>query len=191
MQIHNAALVLTWSIALAGCGDTSRRNAGDQPAAADRTAADTAGGNVTAQVRNSAGKDLGTLTLTESGGKIAVAGRLTGLTPGEHAIHFHMVGQCDAPKFEGAGDHWNPTNAAHGTKNPKGPHLGDLPNLTVGRDSSVTVQATSARGSLRGQNPLLDSDGASVVVHAKADDYRSQPSGNSGDKIACGTVASR
>jgi Cu-Zn family superoxide dismutase len=99
-----------------------------------------------------------------------------------------MVGQCDAPKFEAAGDHWNPTNAAHGTKNPKGPHLGDLPNLTVGRDSSVTVQATSARGSLRGQNPLLDSDGASVVVHAKADDYRSQPSGNSGDKIACGVV---
>jgi superoxide dismutase, Cu-Zn family len=184
------AFLVVGTLLSTACGDGSRREPGTDRAAGDTAAAgaDTASGNVTAQVRDASGKELGSLTLSEIAGKIAVAGRLTGLPPGEHAIHLHSAGRCDPPKFEGAGDHWNPTNAAHGTRNPKGPHLGDLPNLTVGRDSSTPVQATSPGGTLRGQNPLLDSDGASVVVHAKADDYRSQPSGNSGDKIACGVV---
>ncbi len=161
------------------------------PASLDSPPAGVATGDATASIRNAAGKDLGTLTLTDAGNGIAVAGRLTGLPPGAHAIHLHGAGRCDPPDFKSAGDHWNPTNAAHGSKSPKGPHLGDLPNITVAADSSVTVQATTPGGSLRGENALLDGDGASVVLHAKGDDYRSQPAGASGDKIACGVVSGR
>lgn len=147
-----------------------------------------AGGNATAALRDAAGKELGTLTLTESGQSIAFSGRLTGLPPGEHGIHIHTVGQCDAPKFEAAGDHWNPTNKKHGKDAPGGPHFGDLPNLTVGQDRSATVQTTTPGGTLRSANAALDADGAAVVVHAKRDDYKTQPSGDSGDRIACGVV---
>lgn len=139
-------------------------------------------------MRDGGDKYLGTLTLSESGGSIALSGRLSGLPPGEHGIHLHTVGQCDAPNFEGAGDHWNPTNRKHGKDTPGGPHFGDLPNITVGQDGSVSVQATTPGGTLRGADAALDGDGSAVVVHARRDDYKTQPSGNSGDRIACGVV---
>jgi Cu-Zn family superoxide dismutase len=179
-------------MALSACGDTNRRDttiAGDSlRAAPDSAATDTAGGNPTAALRDSAGKELGTLTLTEAGQGITVSGQITGLPSGAHAIHLHTVGRCDAPGFESAGDHWNPTKRQHGKNSPQGPHLGDLPNLTAAGNRPVSVQATTPGGTLHGTNALLDSDGATVVVHAKPDDYKSQPSGNSGDRIACGVV---
>ena len=199
MRSHIAAVLLASSAVLLACGDASRRDAGRdtaQPGAArlppakggDSPAADTSAGKVTVRMYDAAGRDLGTLTLTEAGPTITVAGRLSGLPPGEHAIHLHTAGRCDRPKFEAAGNHWNPTNSQHGTDNPKGPHLGDLPNFTVGQNRSGAIDATTPGGTLRGENALLDSDGAAVVVHAKPDDYKSQPSGNSGDRIACGVV---
>ena len=193
MKHNMATLLLAGSAALLGCGDAGRRDAtpaGDTAAAAgqDTVSARAAGGNATAAMRDSAGKDLGTLTLSDAGQSIALSGQLTGLPPGEHAIHLHTVGQCDAPKFEGAGDHWNPTNRKHGKDAPGGPHFGDLPNLTVARNGSASVQATTPGGMLRGSNAALDSDGVAVVVHAKRDDYKTQPSGDSGDRIACGIV---
>jgi Cu-Zn family superoxide dismutase len=186
------SLIILGVIAYAGCGDAGRRDEapGGDTAAADQDTmpAGSGEGNVTAVLRDAAGKDLGTLTLTESGGAIALSGRLSGLPPGEHGIHLHTVGQCDAPKFESAGDHWNPTNRKHGKDAPGGPHFGDLPNITVGRDGSVSVQATTSGGTLRGADAALGADGSSVVVHAKRDDYKTQPSGNSGDRIACGVI---
>lgn len=146
-----------------------------------------AGASVTAPMRDVNGRELGTLTLTESGDAIAVSGTLTGLPPGEHAIHIHMTGSCEPP-FTSAGGHWNPTNSQHGTENPQGPHLGDMPNLTVAADSSVSVQVSTPGGTMRGSNALLDDDGAAVVVHAGPDDYRTDPAGNAGDRIACGVV---
>jgi superoxide dismutase, Cu-Zn family len=179
-------------LTLAACGDAGRRDTtpGGDTTGVARDTTSAAGGNVTATLRDAAGKDLGTLTLTDSGESIAFAGRLTGLPPGEHGIHLHTAGQCDAPKFESAGDHWNPTNRKHGKDTPGGPHFGDLPNITVGQDGSVSVQATTSGGTLRDANAALDRDGSAVVVHAKRDDYKTQPSGNSGDRIACGVVVS-
>jgi superoxide dismutase, Cu-Zn family len=184
------AVTLLAGVVLAACGDAGRRDAGrdaDRPGTAQDSPP--AASKVTVPMRDRAGKDLGTLTLTEGAPTITVTGRLAGLPPGEHAIHLHAVGRCDPPSFESAGDHWNPTNQQHGTDNPKGPHLGDLPNVTVARDRSAMVQAMTPGGTLRGASPLLDSDGAAVVVHAKRDDYKSQPAGDSGDRIACGVVS--
>jgi len=142
----------------------------------------------TVPMKNAAGRDLGTLTLTDTPQGIMVMGNLTGLTPGEHGIHIHMVGQCQPP-FTSAGVHWNPTNRQHGSLNPQGPHLGDMPNITVAADSSATVHLTTASGgTLHGANLVMDVDGASVVVHTRADDLRTDPSGNSGDRVACGVV---
>jgi Cu-Zn family superoxide dismutase len=139
-------------------------------------------------MKDAAGKSVGTLTLTQDSQGIAVAGRLTGLPRGEHGIHLHAVGRCDAPKFESAGDHWNPTNRQHGSESPQGPHLGDLPNITVAQNGSIEIRQNTPGGTLAGANALLDGDGATIVVHARRDDYKTQPSGDSGDRIACGVV---
>lgn len=192
---------LTFAIALlaAACaGD--RTDVADSGAAAPAaglppvtdTAAGAATANdsvVTVDVRDADGRTLGTLSLTQSARGVSASGRLAGLPPGPHAIHLHATGRCEPP-FESAGGHWNPTNQEHGSENPNGPHHGDFPNITVGSDSTVSIQVTSPDGRLRGGNGLLDADGAAVVVHARPDDYRTNPSGNAGDRIACGVVSS-
>lgn len=174
--------------------DTSMMSPGDttmMPRSDTSMAMAGAGATATVQMQGPAGRDLGTLTLTQTGGGIAISGRLTGLAPGEHGFHVHTAGKCDGPSFETAGPHWNPTNRGHGVNNPAGPHFGDLTNLMVGEDSSVTVQATTPAGTMNGENSLLDGDGAAVVIHAEADDYQSNPSGNAGNRIACGVVKGR
>ncbi len=95
-----------------------------------------------------------------------------------------MAARCEPP-FASAGDHWNPSEKQHGLENPAGPHLGDLPNLTVEADSTATLNFTTTEGTVAA---LLDFDGASLIVHADRDDHRTDPSGNSGDRIACGIV---
>ena len=192
MKADTSAILLV-AFAFLGC-EPGRREGADTTRAAtmqDSPSTTPPGGTATAAVKDASGKDLGTVTLSDSSGRIIASGQLSGLPRGEHAIHFHTVGKCVPPKFEAAGDHWNPTGRDHGTQNPNGPHLGDLPNLSVGQNSSGRVEVASPGGTLRGANPLLDSDGAAVVVHAKPDDYKSQPSGNSGDRIACGAVEGR
>lgn len=169
---------------------------GDNDNMTDTTAADSPAPmaatdpTVSATVRDAAGRDLGTLTFSDATGGISVSGTLTGLPPGEHGMHLHMFGRCDAPSFQSAGDHWNPNNRQHGSENAQGPHLGDLPNVTVGTDSTATVQGVTAGGSLRGTTDmLLDSDGAAVIIHSNRDDLSTEPSGNSGGPLACGIVS--
>ena len=171
------------------CASEQSKTVADTAAVASASAANAApaGGNGVVAVRDASGRDLGSLAIADTPSGLAVTGSLQGLPPGEHGIHFHMTGKCEPP-FETAGGHWNPTNKLHGSTNPQGPHLGDLANITVGNDSTVTVSVNTPGGTLRGANPLLDADGGALVIHADRDDYRTDPSGNSGARIACGVA---
>ena len=145
-------------------------------------------GRATARMRDPQGRDLGEVVLTETAQGIQLTGQLRGLAPGQRAIHLHQTGRCEAPSFESAGGHWNPTNAQHGFDVPGGPHMGDMRNISVGADSTLALRNATPGGGLRGANGLIDNDGGAVVIHAQPDDYRSQPSGDAGDRIACGVV---
>ena len=141
------------------------------------------GGTAVASLRTATNADAGRATATEVEGGLRVSLDASALPPGTHGAHIHMVGRCDAPDFTTAGGHWNPTSKQHGTMNPAGPHEGDLPNLIVGTDGRGTLAITIPGATLAG---LLDTDGSAMVVHASADDLRTDPSGNSGGRIACG-----
>lgn len=143
-----------------------------------------AGGGVAhATLRTATGAEVGRVTAVEVAGGLRVTADTRGLPPGEHGAHIHTVGACDAPDFTTAGGHWNPTMMKHGSLNPAGPHEGDLPNLRVGADGRGAVGAVIPGATLAG---LLDADGAAMVIHAGRDDLMTDPSGNSGGRIACG-----
>lgn len=135
------------------------------------------------------GVGIGAVILTVEGEGVTLRGALIGLPPGEHGFHIHQTGSCEPPAFESAGDHLGAGEAAHGFDAPGGPHAGDLRNLTVADDSTATVdQATDGVTLSDGGVELLDDDGAAIVIHAQPDDYATQPSGASGDRIACGVI---
>jgi superoxide dismutase, Cu-Zn family len=141
-----------------------------------------------ADVVDAAGKKVGEAILEQRDGAVQISVTLTGLPPGPHAFHIHEVGKCDPP-FESAGGHFNPTGKQHGKDNPNGPHAGDLPNLEVPPSGRVKVDVTVKDVSLEGgRAALLDADGAALVVHERADDYKSDPAGNSGRRLACGVI---
>lgn len=135
---------------------------------------------------NAAGELLGGITVTPGAGDaLRVAIDVNGLAPGSYGTHIHAVGKCEGPAFASAGGHWNPTMHQHGRMNPAGSHSGDLPNLTVGPDRHG-VLIFDVPGPVSG---LLDADGAAVIIHAHADDERTDPSGNSGDRVVCAVLS--
>jgi Cu-Zn family superoxide dismutase len=143
---------------------------------------------VSATLTSAAGVVMGTARLMPMGDGIHLVVDATGVPAGVHGIHIHTVGRCEAPDFTSAGPHWNPTTMKHGTNAPMGPHLGDLPNITIAADGTGHLD-TMMKGMLTGgATPLMDADGAAVVIHATADDYMTDPSGNSGGRIACGVI---
>jgi Cu-Zn family superoxide dismutase len=124
-----------------------------------------------------------------SRGGVEVRIQATALPPGRYGVHIHAIGRCDGPRFESAGPHWNPAGRRHGRLNPRGAHLGDLPNLEVDADGNGRLEFTIAGATLQGgRHPLFDANGASIVIHAAPDDYRTDPSGNSGARIGCGVM---
>ena len=144
-----------------------------------------------AELKNAQGTKIGTAKFTSTANGIKVSVTVSQLTPGEHGIHIHSVGKCEAPDFKTAGGHFNPTGAHHGAKNSQEPHphVGDLENLTVGQNGKAKATFTISGATLGdGQNSLFHEGGTALVIHAKADDLMSDPSGNSGDRIACGVV---
>jgi Cu-Zn family superoxide dismutase len=162
-----------------------------QPAA-NTTAANDAAMNETAAVPTAKaalamadGAEAGVATIKEEGGGLKVSYMSQRLPIGPHAVHIHTTGKCEGPGFESAGPHWNPENKQHGSENPQGPHKGDLPNMTVAANGVGSVMFTVPGATLA---ELMDADGAAFMVHADADDLKSDPAGNAGGRIACGVI---
>ena len=170
-------LACTSLLCLGACSDGETGSAGSAPA---RPAA-------TAALQSADGGLRGTATATETVQGLQLSVKLQGLTPGVHGVHVHTIGACAPPDFTTAGGHWNPMLRQHGRDNPQGAHMGDLPNATVAPDGRGPLSFLIPNARIAtGADALLDADGATIVVHAGPDDMKTDPSGNSGGRIACG-----
>lgn len=145
---------------------------------------------VTVDLKDADDKVVATATLTEDDKGVTVKLTGEGLSEGSHAFHVHEKGLCEVPDFKSAGDHYNPEDKNHGKEDIDGPHAGDFDNIDVDSNGKVDVEFTTSQISLKddAENTLFTEDGTSLVIHADADDYESQPAGDAGDRIACGVV---
>ena len=176
--MHRRALCATAAMLLTGCATVTaplRSNA-----------------SATADLKNAAGQSIGSATFTEVSGILRIVVEVKGLPPGPKAVHIHAVGKCEGPQFASAGDHFNPGKKEHGLLNPQGPHAGDLPNITIMADGTGRMETATDRVSLGvGPSALLDDDGSAIVIHASPDDFKTDPTGNSGSRIACGVIVKK
>ncbi len=150
-----------------------------------------AGESARAEIINTQGERIGEARITESGEGVQIAIQVSNLPPGPKGFHIHQTGRCDPPSFESADGHFAPQGRQHGFEDPRGPHAGDLPNLTVQQDGRADTTVVAREVTLREgvENSLLKPDGTALVIHQNPDDYRTDPSGNSGPRIACGVIS--
>jgi Cu-Zn family superoxide dismutase len=173
-----ALIAVVASLLLAGCASTSGGGGTDNTARAE--------------LKNGGGQPVGTATFTQVGSVVRVVLEVQGLPRGTHGVHVHAVGKCDGPDFASAGGHFNPANKQHGALNPQGAHAGDLPNIEVAPDGKGRLESTTEGFSIgSGTTSLFDADGSAIVVHAAPDDFKTDPTGNSGARIACGVIVKK
>jgi Cu-Zn family superoxide dismutase len=145
---------------------------------------------VTVKLADAKGNDIGTATLSgDAKIGVSIALDLHGLTPGDHAIHIHETAKCEGPDFKSAGGHFNPDKKHHGMKNAQGPHAGDMNNFKVDAKGNAKVSVVDPNVTMdTGPHSVFTNGGTALVIHAKADDMKSDPAGNAGDRIACGVI---
>jgi Cu-Zn family superoxide dismutase len=138
---------------------------------------------------NSTGDSLGVAKVSEEPDGVKIKLNMEGLPPGEHAVHIHEKGLCDAPDFSSAGNHFNPDDKEHGLMHPEGAHVGDLPNIIVEDDGTVIAELMAPEATLKeGKNSLFGKDGTAIIITENPDDGMTQPTGDSGERIACGVI---
>jgi Cu-Zn family superoxide dismutase len=142
-----------------------------------------------ADIADSKGTNIGTANLNSVRGGVKITAKLANLPQGTHALHIHAVGKCEAPAFTSAGGHFNPENKQHGKDNPMGAHAGDLPNFEVDANGKAKINFIVPNVTLGpGTNSLFHDGGTALVIHAMPDDYKTDPTGNAGARIACGVI---
>jgi superoxide dismutase, Cu-Zn family len=142
-----------------------------------------------AEFKDGTGKSIGTATFEQVSRGVLVDLTLTGAPEGAHALHIHAVGKCEGPAFTTAGGHWNPASKPHGLMTAGGGHAGDIPNVFVPAGGNLHAMILIDGAMLKGATGILDADGAAIMLHATADDYKTDPTGNAGARVACGVIA--
>ncbi|MDW0111275.1 superoxide dismutase family protein [Sporosarcina aquimarina] len=189
---------LALMLGLAACGSDEKKDQSSTGEDVEKTNEISEPGNemqpesftVLVDMKDTEGKTVGTAELEELGDGVNVKVKAEGLPEGKHGFHFHETGVCEAPDFKSAGGHFNPEDTKHGLEMEDGPHAGDLPNLEVKSDGTVEDEFTANNVTLKKDemNSLLKDSGTALVIHAGEDDGKTQPSGDSGDRIACGVI---
>ena len=187
-------LMAVLAVAFVACGDDEDEEEEATPTTAEEIETppaetpEAAAPGASAELRDVNGEVVGTATFVEEAGGVRITVEVSNLPPGEHGLHIHTVGQC-SPDFTAAGGHFNPLDREHGLDNPNGPHAGDLPILEVAEDGTGSQEIVNDIITLSaGPTSLFDEDGSAVIVHADPDDNVTDPTGNAGDRIACGPV---
>ena len=197
MKKYFFLLFLALALVLAGCSESEKLDTTSDKIEQNENNADNQDdeetkveNRKTIELKSGEDEKAGTAVLEQVDKSVQISLKVEGMEPGKHGVHFHETGKCEAPDFESAGAHFNPEDSKHGMDNDNGPHAGDLPNIEVAEDGTGELEYTADNVSLLTDedNSLMDEDGTALVIHEKEDDGKTDPSGDSGDRIACGAL---